>query len=89
MPTPGPLELVLILVIVAMLFGVGKLPEVFGSVGKGIREFRKNSQIDDENDEAAGNVTVADTSANPTVTATTTTAPSVNGTVETSEATKA
>ena len=39
MPMPGPLELVLILVIVAMLFGVGKLPEVFGAVGKGIREF--------------------------------------------------
>ena len=47
MPVPGPLELVLILVIVAMLFGVGKLPEVFGSVGKGIREFRKESSIDD------------------------------------------
>ena len=46
MPVPGPLELVLILVIVAMLFGVGKLPEVFGSVGKGIREFRKESSID-------------------------------------------
>ena len=86
MPTPGPLELVLILVIVAMLFGVGKLPEVFGSVGKGIREFRKNSQIDDENDDAAGNVTVADTAAStPAVTSTN----SVNGTVETSEATKA
>jgi sec-independent protein translocase protein TatA len=26
----GPVELILILVIVAMLFGVGKLPEVFG-----------------------------------------------------------
>jgi sec-independent protein translocase protein TatA len=37
----GPVELLLILVIVTMLFGVGKLPEVFGSVGKGIREFRK------------------------------------------------
>ena len=48
MPVPGPLELVLILVIVAMLFGVGKLPEVFGSVGKGIREFRKESSIDDD-----------------------------------------
>lgn len=43
MPTPGPLELVLILVIVAMLFGVGKLPEVFGAVGKGVREFRTNA----------------------------------------------
>jgi sec-independent protein translocase protein TatA len=37
----GPVELILVLVIVAMLFGVGKLPEVFGAVGKGIREFRK------------------------------------------------
>ena len=46
MPVPGPLELILILVIVAMLFGVGKLPEVFGSVGKGIREFRKEASIE-------------------------------------------
>jgi sec-independent protein translocase protein TatA len=42
----GPEELILILVIVAMLFGVGKLPEVFGAVGKGIREFRKESGVD-------------------------------------------
>jgi sec-independent protein translocase protein TatA len=42
-PKFGPVELILILVIVTMLFGVGKLPEVFGSVGRGIREFRKNS----------------------------------------------
>ena len=43
LPNFGPVELILILVIVTMLFGVGKLPEVFGSVGKGVREFRKNS----------------------------------------------
>lgn len=42
----GPVELILILVIVAMLFGVGKLPEVFGAVGKGIREFRKESGLE-------------------------------------------
>lgn len=40
---PGPMELVIILVIVAMLFGVGRLPEVFGAVGKGLREFRRES----------------------------------------------
>jgi sec-independent protein translocase protein TatA len=45
----GPLELIIILVIVAMLFGVGKLPEVFGAVGKGIREFRKEAQGDEKN----------------------------------------
>jgi TatA/E family protein of Tat protein translocase len=33
--------------IVAMLFGVGKLPEVFGSIGKGVREFRKESGIEE------------------------------------------
>lgn len=38
---PGPMELVIILIIVAMLFGVGRLPEVFGAVGKGLREFRR------------------------------------------------
>lgn len=38
---PGPMELVIILIIVAMLFGVGKLPEIFGAVGKGLREFRE------------------------------------------------
>jgi sec-independent protein translocase protein TatA len=36
--------LILILVIVTMLFGVGKLPELFGAVGRGVREFRKNAE---------------------------------------------
>jgi len=48
MPTLGMPELILIFVIVTMLFGVGKLPEVFGSVGRGIREFRKASSMDDD-----------------------------------------
>ncbi len=37
----GPWELVLILGIVIIIFGVGKLPEVGGALGKGIKEFRK------------------------------------------------
>ena len=36
----GPLELGLILVIVLLIFGAGKLPEVFRSMGEGLREFR-------------------------------------------------
>ncbi len=43
LPKIGPVELLLILVIVTMLFGVGKLPEVFGAVGRGIREFRRGA----------------------------------------------
>lgn len=44
----GVWEWVIILVIIAMFFGVGRLPEVFGSVGKGIREFRKAAAGDEE-----------------------------------------
>ena len=54
----GPVELGLILLIVAMLFGVGKLPEVFGAVGKGVREFRKESgMVTDKQEPAAGQIT--------------------------------
>ncbi len=42
MPHIGPMELVIVLVIVMFVFGVGKLPEVGGALGKGIREFRKS-----------------------------------------------
>ncbi len=48
MPSLGPTELILILVIVVIFFGVGRLPEVFGAVGKGLREFRKASAGEDE-----------------------------------------
>ena len=41
----GVPELVIILVIVMIIFGVGRLPEVGGALGKAIREFRK-SQTD-------------------------------------------
>ncbi|HVN95204.1 MAG TPA: twin-arginine translocase TatA/TatE family subunit [Syntrophorhabdaceae bacterium] len=34
-------ELIVILIIAVLIFGVGKLPEVMGSVGKGIKEFKK------------------------------------------------
>jgi sec-independent protein translocase protein TatA len=36
-----PLWLILILAIVLIIFGPGKLPELGGAVGRGIREFRK------------------------------------------------
>jgi len=43
MPLGGP-ELLIILVIVLIIFGAGKLPQVFGSLGKGVREFREASE---------------------------------------------
>ena len=43
MPVPGPGELILLLVIVLIIFGPGRLPDVGQAIGKGIREFRKAS----------------------------------------------
>lgn len=46
----GPLgvpELLIIALIVILVFGVGRLPEVGGAVGKSIREFRKATKDDE------------------------------------------
>ncbi len=42
MPRIGPTELIIILVIVVIVFGIGRLPELGGGLGKGIREFRRS-----------------------------------------------
>jgi sec-independent protein translocase protein TatA len=41
MLTPGPWELIIILLIVLIIFGAGKLPEIGSGLGKGIRNFKK------------------------------------------------
>ena len=43
MPMPGPVELIIILVIALLILGPGKLPDVGSALGKSIREFRKAS----------------------------------------------
>ncbi|MCJ7521922.1 MAG: twin-arginine translocase TatA/TatE family subunit [Dehalococcoidia bacterium] len=40
-PTIGATEGIIVLVVILIVFGVGKLPQVGGALGKGIREFRK------------------------------------------------
>jgi sec-independent protein translocase protein TatA len=40
MPTPGPLEIVIILVIVLVIFGPKRLPDLGRSLGRGMREFK-------------------------------------------------
>ena len=35
-------ELIIILVIILIIFGAGKLPEIGGAIGKGIRNFKKS-----------------------------------------------
>jgi sec-independent protein translocase protein TatA len=48
MPHIGVPELVIILVIVVIIFGVGRLPEIGAAMGKAIRGFRDASSGDDK-----------------------------------------
>ena len=47
---PGPLELIVVLAIVLILFGAGKLPKVLGQMGKGVKAFKEglNNKDDEE-----------------------------------------
>jgi sec-independent protein translocase protein TatA len=47
----GPTELIIILVIVVILFGVGRLGKIGGELGSGIRSFRKGLSGDEETEE--------------------------------------
>lgn len=47
----GWAEWLIVLVIVLVVFGVGRLPEIGGAVGKAIREFRSQSKVDDDKPE--------------------------------------
>ncbi len=53
MPSIGPLELIIILAIIVIIFGVGKLPEIGGALGRGIKEFRNSVQGGVDEDEKA------------------------------------
>ena len=48
---PGPLELMVILVIALIVLGPHKLPEAARSVGKGMRELKQSLSATDEDDE--------------------------------------
>jgi len=52
--TPGPTEWVLILVIVLVLFGAKKLPELARSLGQSMNEFRKAREEFDKELHRAG-----------------------------------
>lgn len=60
----GPAELGVILVIVILLFGARKLPELGSSVGKSIKNFRKGmDEVDEdtgEDDQATATTASAD-----------------------------
>jgi sec-independent protein translocase protein TatA len=54
---PGPWEMGLVLIIVLILFGAGRLPQVFEAFGKGIKQFRDAQKEDGPDDEAVAELT--------------------------------
>lgn len=52
MPHIGPMELILIFLVVVLLFGGKKIPEIAKGLGKGIRDFKSSLAGNDEKDEA-------------------------------------
>lgn len=72
----GVPELAIILVIIVIIFGVGKLPEIGGALGKGIKEFKTESGVDEKGNkitkgasEKASNIAAASTEAREEVAA--------------------
>ena len=49
----GPMELIIVLVVVLIIFGVGRLPEIGGAMGKAIKEFRttQKNELDSSEEE--------------------------------------
>ena len=46
----GPMEIVLIVAVILLLFGGRKIPELMKGLGQGMREFKKASKVDDDED---------------------------------------
>jgi len=51
MPSIGPMEIGIVLVIALIVFGPKKLPELGSSLGKGIREFKGSIGAGEDEDE--------------------------------------
>jgi sec-independent protein translocase protein TatA len=50
MPNVGPLEIAVVLLVVLVVFGPKRLPELGKSMGKGIREFKGSLSMDDDDE---------------------------------------
>ena len=66
MPTPGPLEIIIILVIVLLIFGPKRLPDLGRSLGRGMREFKDSVTGKDSDDEPPRLAESEPTQAEPT-----------------------
>ena len=49
----GATEIILILLVVVLLFGGRKIPELMKGIGQGMKEFKKASRVDDESEKTS------------------------------------
>ncbi|HRP02532.1 MAG TPA: twin-arginine translocase TatA/TatE family subunit [Candidatus Kapabacteria bacterium] len=47
----GSTEIILIVLVLVLLFGAKKIPELMKGLGSGIKEFKKASNVEDNEDE--------------------------------------
>jgi sec-independent protein translocase protein TatA len=46
----GATEIILIILVVVLLFGGRKIPELMKGIGQGMKEFKKASKVEDDTD---------------------------------------
>ena len=61
MPRIGPTELIIILFIILIVFGAGKLPEIGGALGKGIKAFKRGQDEEESPETVAQKADVTET----------------------------
>ena len=63
----GPVELILIVLAIVLIFGASKLGDIGGALGKSIKEFKKASKEEEAAEAAARSTTVTTTEERQTV----------------------
>lgn len=46
--TPGPFEIILIIVVILLLFGAGRVPSIMENLAKGMKSFKQGLKDDDK-----------------------------------------
>jgi sec-independent protein translocase protein TatA len=71
MPTPGPLEIIIVLIIVLVIFGPKRLPDLGKSLGRGMREFKDSVTGKDKEQERLDSAKTVEDPPEPPATTTT------------------
>jgi sec-independent protein translocase protein TatA len=65
MPNIGPVEIIIVLFIVLVIFGPKRLPELGRSMGRGMREFKDSITGKDDDDDRKAELTAAQAQQQP------------------------